>query len=565
MTTPDLWIPPGAARESGIETADKALALDALGRSVQATPETDSPLGSMLLWIAQRADGFTAWGSNPKIRDRELRAFLPTENMLISAHSIVCARNAALEWKVTGDEQTAEAAQQMLNNANYGMGWESFIIQLSHDLYAADNGAYVELIREAPREDAPVIGISTLDSVRCYQTGNPQFPIIYEDINGKMHRMPWFSIVQLMEMPSPITPAWGGPFYRLQYCAITRVLRAAQVLRSISIYKDEKVSGRFLRALHLISGVSEQSVQDAIARAHANADSAGLTAYIQPAMVGGVDPNTAIKHDTIELSSLPEGWDEEKSIRVYILALSMGYLTDYQEFAPLEGGNLGTSQQSEILHMKSKGKGPGLFQKLIGRLMNLHGVLPSNVLFEFDEPDIEAQKAEDEARKTRSETRALRITSGEIDVEAARQIAFEDGDLPSQVYDDIVEREAERAVDEEERARQDAERTREEEVIEGEGIDPEGNTVVAVEGEDGESQGMRSVSAMDAGYDPEEFGLFGTRETAATAEENNPKRTDLPSPLDRDRLDYEAEVGAEIAKGLAQARTIVRKRMTAGA
>lgn len=630
----ELWVPPshGLGEKAIVDAAE------VLPQSVQSAPRTDVGSGAYWLWsLMARADAITPWGRNTKYRDRQLREFLPTEGGLISADSIASARNAALSWKLTGDEATIEAAAEMMNNANFGGGWEQFIIQVSHDLYTQDEGAFVEWVREDPnRADSPVVGIAHLDTGRCYQTGNPEYPVVYEDINGERHRMPWHNVVHLLEMPAAIVPQWGGPFYRIQYSAVTRALEAARVLRSITRYKDEKVSGRYLRALHIMSGVSEATVQDAIARAQLTADNQGTTHYIQPAIVGGVDPNTPIKHEQVDLASLPDGWDEESSYRIYIMVLAMAWLTDYQEFAPLPGGNLGTSAQSEVLHMKSKGKGPGLFQKLITRMMN-GGALPANVRFEYDEPDLQTRELEDKNAQTRAETRKTRIESGEIDVEAARQLAFEEGDLPEAVFDELVKREEARALN----AATPPEPPREEGMVEGEG--GQSTSSDQIEGEDNNAEaapaqrGTRSFTALDDGYDEEEYGLYraissgvpfghlltsrlhraysdvsddthaagyfrDTEERKVVAGAIGPALAiledalreagiyeitispedadriasasmhlmgsravtgDPPSPADQDRLDYEAEVGAQIAVGLGKVRRIIRERLIA--
>lgn len=643
VSQPDLWVPRYIERT-------KENPASVLSQSVQTTPQDEIPISHLISWIAHQADGFIAWGQQPKARDRQLRQFLPLENGLISAQSIVAARNAALSWRLTGDGPTIEAAHEMINNCNYGGGWEQFTLQVSHDLYSTDSGAFVELIREDPRrEDSPVVSFAHMDSLRCYQTGNPEYPVLYEDIDGRMHRMPWHNVIHLLEMPAPI--ADRGPLYRLQWCAVTRVLRAAQVLRSISQYKDEKVSGRFMRAIHLISGASDTAIRDAIARANANADSAGQEFYIQPAVVSSVDPNKPLQHEQIDMSSLPEGWDEEKSYRIYIMVLAMGYLTDYQEFAPLPGGNLGTSAQSEILHSKSKGKGPGLFQKLFIRMMNGHGILPKNVLFEYDEPDLEARELEDKNAKTRAEARQIRVESGELDAIAAQQIAFEEGDLPEAVYQDLVKRqEAERRRQEADAAARQQQlqqaaaqnQQRPQDMIQGTGDQPTVGDFVASGDSQAQQQpaaGRREVTAIDGAYDPEEYGMFKARDggvpfgnllssrlhraysdvsddtlamgyfrdTEQRVEVANAigpalevleellreagiydimiapedvdriaaasmqligaraATNDLPSPIGKERRDYEAEVGQTIAKGLERMRRIVKQRLEAAA
>jgi hypothetical protein len=418
---------------NGALVGDKAAELENLNRSVLDASPLIPAVGAsstvMLFALAQAGDSFVPWGRLPFARDAQLRNFWPTEPFLASAMGIIGARNGAMDWKLTGDEQTADAAALMLQNANFGAGWEDFIIRITLDLLSQDKGAFAELLRTGDSPEAPVVGLNSLDAARCHLTGIPEEPVWYEDALNRFHRMKWYQVVQLLEMPSPYTFPQLGHFYRLQYSAVTRLLRAAQIIKSIGVYNDEKISGRFQRAVHLLQGVTAEEVKTALERTDFLADQAGLSRYMQPAIVGSIDPKATIDVKTLELASLPEGWDEEKSLKWYLTAMSMALLTDYQEFAPLPGGGLGTSAQSEVLHMKSRGKGQGLFMQLIARLMNLHGVLPRNVQFEWDEQDIEAEKIESDVKKTRGEMRALRIASGEISAAVARQLALEDGDL----------------------------------------------------------------------------------------------------------------------------------------
>lgn len=498
-----LWVPRPGVR-SGIETAEKADDLRALQNSVIATPprsQADRPAspGSFVIWMGVQADNFSPWGQAPKLRDRQLREFFPQENLLASALASVVARNAALSWKITGHEKTATAAQGLLNNANFGAGWQDFIARLSYDLYTTDSGAFVEFARTHDSPDAPVFGINNLDSTRCYPTGVPEYPVIYEDTNGRMHRMPWYSVVQLLEMPSAWTPTYAGAFYRLQYSAVTRVLRAAQIMKSITTYTDEKISGRFMKALHLISGVDEGHVRDAITKAEINADQQGLSRFMMPAIVGAVDPGATIGHTVVEMASLPDAWNSKEERDGYIVALSMALLTDFGEFAPLPGGGLGTASQSETMQQKSRGKGPALFQKLILRLMNQHGALPSNVEFEFDEPDRDADEQEQTIKGLRATARASRAQSGEIDVQTMREIALEDGDLTQQQFDALMARDAATAASRVTAAAAPV-------GVEGEQKGPAADGASSAPGE-GPQYGLRSAVALDEddGLSPEDF------------------------------------------------------------
>jgi hypothetical protein len=55
--------------------------------------------------------------------------------------------------------------------------------------------------------------------------------------------------------------------------------------------------------------------------------------------------------------------------------------------------------------------------------------LPKNVQFRFDEQDLEAERGDAQVKAIRAQTRAVRIASGEITPQVARQIANDDGDL----------------------------------------------------------------------------------------------------------------------------------------
>lgn len=426
---------------------DRGAASDAVKYSVVDVPDQSSLVAGSgegyLVWMGQMADGIMEWGKSPKLRDRQLRDFITKENYFGSALASVCARNAAFSWSLQGPARTVKQTQQMLLLSNRGLGWESLATQVSMDLYTQDLGAYVELIREggaAATETSPVINLAHLDAARMYPTGNPEEPYWYNDRRGRWHALKWFQVVNLMEMPSAQEFAAAGVFFRLQYSAATRVLRSAQILRNVALYTDEKTSGRFEQAIHLVKGITAKQITEAVRAHRVRADESGLQRYIQTPIVGSVDPKADVGATTLELKSLPDGWDEEKVMKWYIAALALAFLTDYQEFAPLPGGNLGTSNQSQVLHMKSRGKGPALFQKLITHLMNFQGALPQNVTFLFDEQDAEADKMAADLALVRATERQVRIVSGEIDPEGARQLAVDAGDLSPELFDKLQER-----------------------------------------------------------------------------------------------------------------------------
>jgi hypothetical protein len=405
-------------------------------------PKERGGFGKYVLYIANTADDITSWSTTPANRDKQLRDFWPTEPMVASAIYAATSRISAFEWEIVATDpngprpkNTIRAVTRMLANAEYGNGWFELLFKTLIDIYTQDNGAFWQLIRTEDRPDSPVINITHLDSARCERTGNQELPVLYRDRNGRETYMKWYQVLLLEEMPSPIEEAYG-----VQYCALTRCLRAAQILRDIEIYKREKVSGNFSRAVHLVSGVNQNELDDAMIVGKNQSLNMGLLRYSNPIVIAGLDPTSGVDVKTINLASLPDAFDEDSTMKWYIAQLALTFGVDYQEFAPLPGGNLGSSQQSDILHMKTQGKGPALMMKMIEHMLNNNGILPRNVKFQFMEHDLQAETAKADASFTRGKDRVLRVKSGELDLQAARELAVLSGDLPEHMVEAIESR-----------------------------------------------------------------------------------------------------------------------------
>lgn len=400
------------------------------------------PAGPIVFNIAQQADEFTPWGYNLKQRDAQLRGFWHTEPILASAIYMMAARMAAMPVEVVASDpkgvrprNTIMNATRMLNSAERGRGWQHFMIKLMTDVYTQDNGGFIEIIRRQNRPDSPVIGIAHLDSYMCERTGDPMTPVIYTDRKGRERKLSWWHVQTIEDMPSPVEEMYGA-----QYCAVSRALRAAQIIRDIALYKKEKISGGFQRSVHLVSGVTRQNVEDALALAGENMLNMNLTRFNPPSIIPTIDPEARLNHVQIDLASLPDGFNEETTFQWYVTQLAIAFGVDYQEFAPLASGALGSGQQSEMLHLKSRGKGPAMMISQLEHTFNDNGILPSNVKLQFTVEDARGDEGRANARFLRGKDRSLRMDSGELDAQAARELAVLDGDLPIEVLEKLETR-----------------------------------------------------------------------------------------------------------------------------
>ena len=211
---------------------------EALAGSVIETPSAvaaavPSITTSLLWFVANAASEITEWGHNPKLRDKQLRAFYPNESYFLSGLGTVSSRNAAFDWVLEGASVPIQHIQDVLNNANNGRGWHDLMVKTSIDLYTQDNGAFWEIVRAGDKPDGVVIGLNHLDSQECWHTGDPMKPVVYRDRKGGYHQLPWYNVVELAELPAPVEKLYG-----VQLCALTRLLRAAEIIKNITTYEQ---------------------------------------------------------------------------------------------------------------------------------------------------------------------------------------------------------------------------------------------------------------------------------------------------------------------------------------
>lgn len=387
-------------------TPDSQFPDDALRQSVQMAPPSNNVTGNIILTLdlASAADTIPQWG-RVVARDQRLRKFWPTETLLAGTVAEMALKNSSYTWEIRhASEKIAQAQTDMLNSSIAGdsFGWIPFMQRWSQDGYTQDNGQFIEIIREEgadansafKAERAPVIGIANLDAARCQRTGNPEYPVIYTDRQSQQHKLAWYQVIPMSDFPSSMETMNG-----VGYCAVTRCLRYSQIMRSIFVFKDEKISGRRFKSIHIVSGVSRTDLDTAKQRGREEADNEGNMRYIDPVILASLDPEKPVSTVTIDLASLPEGFDFDQEMRWYVTDLALGFNTDYQTIAPLASGNIGSSSQSQILHRKASGKSP--VRKLFEAFKN-YGVLVKN-----SQIVLQDQNEEEELEKQLIRTKAM--------------------------------------------------------------------------------------------------------------------------------------------------------------
>lgn len=459
-------------KTKAVAEKQKAPMADVAKASVQ-TKVTTGGSTILLFQLALQADEVPKWWTER--RDSWLRSFWKTAPFLPGLIYSISARNAAFRFEFTGPEEQVDYAKSLFAQADLGTGWQSFIMKVTQDLLTQDNGAFIEVIRPArvrtekgllpavkaldedgemawfaiwkgkrvpikeeqyKIEDDPLdlpLGIAHLDAGRCTRTGDIDFPVKYTDTKNHAHKLSWWQVITLEDMPSPQEDMNGVGF-----CAVSRILRAAQILRDIAVYKAEKVGGRFAGRVY-ITTADVDAISDAVLQAKQRGDQQYLSRYMPPIIAQAIHPDKPISVESIDLASLPENFDEEQSLIWYITELALGAGVDYTYLAPLPGSGLGTASQVETMARQTKGKSSRLFMEMFEFKARYHAILPKDVEMKFIETDAEEEETRDTAAQRRAETRSIRIKSKEITPEIARQIAVDQGDLEPEYMETMGE------------------------------------------------------------------------------------------------------------------------------
>jgi|GEM_PF-4280918 len=288
-----------------------------------------------------------------------------------------------------------------------------------------DNGAFAEVIG-AGKPDGPIrgmaMGLSHLDSWRCQRTSSMKFPVIYQDTDGKRYKMHYTRVIFTSQMPSP-----AAEMHRVGMCAISRCINVAQTLLDQLVYKQEKLGSRPHRGLLVTQGgIGPEHVKTAFEMAEEAMDSQLLRRYSKTVVIGSTKaPAGAIQK--VDLTSLPDGFDERDSLTLGMAAIALAFGMDPRELFPaLTTG--ATKAEALISHIKQRGKGIGDILQTTERLIE-NKFLPGHLQMEFDFQDDEQDKQVAEIKGVRSTYHVNEFVAGIVDARTVREQMLHDGDL----------------------------------------------------------------------------------------------------------------------------------------
>ncbi|NJL53941.1 DUF1073 domain-containing protein, partial [bacterium] len=364
---------------------------------------------------------FPAWG-NPR-RDYYLRqTFYDWHNSLVvGALANLIRRVKQTPWEISGGRNLTHRYQEVLQNAQFGGGWDAFLSRLLQDLLTTDNGAFVELI--GPGEpDTPltqqVTGTAVLDSLRSYATGNWEYPVYYQSHRtGRLHKLHWSRVVRLADTPSP------DPLYRgLGLCALSRALSVSRAEVLMSKYMLESLSDMPPKGFLVMSGPTRQQWEQVRQVAEFERQNKQQEVFRNLVQIDGVDPENPLKVELIPFSGLPDHFDRRALFDIHVQMLANAIGDDPQEIAALSSSGLGaTATQSHVLNEKGKGRIYGDLLTMLERVINI-AILPVSLEFKFKRRDTDQSRVDADTAKAWTDNVVAMLNAGLIDVQAGARL-----------------------------------------------------------------------------------------------------------------------------------------------
>ena len=358
------------------------LSVQARGRG-----EITSSLPAVLPWLVQAGELISPWWSTQ--RDKEIRAFWKKIDHLSGTIYTFQSRISTIPFHVEARDMSIRAhirqadqfTEMLLDNCQFGAGWNAMIEPSTEDLIGTDNGMMMEVIGDGKPDgpiEGPVMMVNHLDSNQCRRTSSFEFPITYMDPDdGKVYKLHRSRVIYQSQLPSASTR-----MNHVGVCAVSRCINIAQNIYDILVYKQEKLGSRPPRSVWITKGkLTPDIVSSAFAQAASMMDNAKLRRYSKIVLIGSGDaPDASIEdHD---VASLPDGFDEQTSITLGMATISLAFGVDARELFPgLSAG--ATRAEALVQHLKQRGKGYGQTIQKLERQFN-NKVLPPHLKIVFD-------------------------------------------------------------------------------------------------------------------------------------------------------------------------------------
>jgi hypothetical protein len=334
--------------------------------------------------------GLTTWQA-----DRVLAATLDLEDMWAGVINQAVTKIAVRGWEINDkddSERRTARAQDLIMNLDGLAEYRSGMNKLLQDFLLTRNGCFIEVERESKAAASRPRALYHLDSLRCRRTGNLDYPVVYQGLDGQWHVLRASDVIFFADMPSPRASLHG-----IGRPSAERAFKTIVKLAAVETYFREKITGARALKLVFISGVTKKKLQDVKETSDAEQERRGWTVYKGAVMVP-TETDQAVSIAEVDLAGVPDGFDVEQERKDAYLRYANCIGIPAQDIQPLSGQGLGTGTQTIILDEAAEGRGIAYFAKTLEDSINWL-LMPKTTTFAFTTNDWRDRKAQIETKQ----------------------------------------------------------------------------------------------------------------------------------------------------------------------
>lgn len=377
-----------------------------------------------------------------RARDKWLREFYQRSDPIKIAISTFVNKTVSIPASISARDTTIRSHNQQAVRANEAFhqnsgllrGFKEEFKKFVLDYLTADNGAFFYVMAPGQANKpivGPASGLLHLDSARVQRTGDPEFPAIFQDIDGTRYAIHYTRLIAMSNLPSSRSELYG-----VGLCPVSCALDAAQELQDITNYSYEKMSGRVppRQILYVKKGGTLQMLSDAIsifrAKAESDGDRFSRTLLLAPKAGGELDLSR------LDLSSLPEGFNRQDVTLLDMAVMAAAFGLDLRDLSISFGVAGQTRADAEVQARKGRGKGVHeLLETLTDRINQQF--LPENLVVTFDVLDDDQDQQHAAIRDTRSMARERDLRNGVSSIRTERELALQAGEISQDQFDEL--------------------------------------------------------------------------------------------------------------------------------
>lgn len=392
--------------------------MQVLKQSVQERPEAGSGGLALLHGTTDRGPILPTHGTYS--RELHLRRLSHHDYNLTfrSTWTNLTKQIIATPWKITSTNDDAEVWQALLMGADFG-GWQRFVSKLVLDYGRQDAGGYIEIIGPG-RPDGPltaaVTGIAVLDSLRCYPTGDPEYPVYYYDINGVLHKLHCTRVVQFVDSPESDEQVVG-----FGTCALSRAASAVHREILMGRYLEQYLDDKPTPGILAFGNIGKEEVNKAMAATERDLTQ-DQSRWGRIITLYSLEAEHMPKIESHNFSQAPEKFDFEQYTMLNAREIALAIGVDFQDvWGELTSSSLGSGQQSVTLERKARGKTLGVILKELERIIN-NFVLPDYATFEWEAKDPNEDSDQAAVASQWASTVMSLMSSGVVNQKEARHL-----------------------------------------------------------------------------------------------------------------------------------------------